>query len=238
MQEVPRVRSFGARAATACLVAGLFAANVSAQGFKFEQEPGSSRATSATDNAASSTVAMLTPDCLRKAQRQKTMVIIGEEQSDGRISAQQQNYGPHFHGINGRLQALGIQTYTPEQIQKQIAQAEIDAYFKNDPDAALGASGRLGARLVLRGLITSQASVNPVLRVNQVTVGMGFTLTASDGRALATAGARESAYAGPDVRGMALTLLDERADEVLSNLYTAYCQSVRDVPGKKRAAKP
>ena len=36
--------------------------------------------------------------------------------------------------------ALGLRTYTPEEIRSQIAQAEIDAYFRNDPDAALSAS--------------------------------------------------------------------------------------------------
>ena len=68
--------------------------------------------------------------------------------------AQQQNYGPHFQVINGRLREPRLQTFTPEEIRKQIAQAEIDAYFKNDPDAALSASRRLGAAFVLRGLIT------------------------------------------------------------------------------------
>ncbi len=86
------------------------------------------------------------------------MVIIGEEQSNGYISAQQQNYGPHFQAINGRLRSLGLRTFTPEEIRAQIKQAEIDAYFKNDPDAALSAAKRLGASFILRGLISSQAT--------------------------------------------------------------------------------
>ena len=65
------------------------------------------------------------------------MVVIGEVQSNGVIAAQQQNYGRHFQAINSRLRALGLKTYTPEEIRRQIAQAEIDAYFRNDPDAAL-----------------------------------------------------------------------------------------------------
>ena len=141
------------------------------------------------------------------------------------VLAQQQNYGPHFQVINARLQALGLRTYTPEEIRKQIAQAEIDAYFKNDPDGALSAARRLGASFVLRGLITSQSSVNPVLRVNQVSVGMGFTLAASDGRTVADAAAAAASYAGPDVRSMAFTLLNEEADEVVSKLYSDYCRN-------------
>ena len=92
------------------------------------------------------------------------MVVIGEVQSNGYIAAQQQNYGPHFEAINARLRSLGLRTYTPEEIRRQIAQAEIDAYFKNDPDAALAASKRLGASFVLRGLISSQATRNPMMR--------------------------------------------------------------------------
>ena len=82
------------------------------------------------------------------------MVIIGEQQPNGYIVAQQQNYGPHYEAINSRLRSLGLRTYTPEEIRRQIAQAEIDAYFKNDPDAALSAAKRLGASFVLRGLIS------------------------------------------------------------------------------------
>ena len=100
------------------------------------------------------------------------MVIIGERQSNGYIEAHLQNYGRHYEAINKRLQALGLRTFTPEEIRHQIAQAEIDAYFRNDPDAALSASRRLGASFVLRGLISSQAAPNLVMNVNQVSVNM------------------------------------------------------------------
>ena len=42
------------------------------------------------------------------------MVVIGERQSNGYVSADQRNYGPHYEAINGRLRALGLRTYTPE----------------------------------------------------------------------------------------------------------------------------
>ncbi|HTO46799.1 MAG TPA: hypothetical protein VML91_04100, partial [Burkholderiales bacterium] len=164
------------------------------------------------------------------------MVIIGEQQSNGYVLAQQQNYGPHFQIINARLRGLGLQTFTPEEIRKQIAQAEIDAYFRNDPDAALSASRRLGASFVMRGLITSQASVNPVLRINQVSVGMGFTLTSASGKNIADAAASAASYAGPDVRAMAVTLLNEQADEVVSKLYSDYCRNA-DIGASAKANK-
>jgi hypothetical protein len=153
------------------------------------------------------------------------MVVIGERQSNGFIEAHQQNYGAHYQAINKRLQALGLRTYTPEEIRRQIAQAEIDAYFRNDPDAALAASRRLGASFVLRGLISSQAMRNPMMAVNQVSVNMGFTLTRSNGGVISDTEATSSSYAGADVERMALTLVNEKADEVVARLYADYCRS-------------
>jgi hypothetical protein len=206
-----------------------------AQGFKFEKDPGAQQR-SAEEAARGARVAQnLSTPCKEAIKNKKIAVIIGEEQSNGVVLARQENYGPHFQLINGRLQALGLRTYTPEEIRKQIAQAEIDAYFKNNPDAALSASKRLGANFVLRGLITSQATYNAIVRVNQVSVGMGFTLAAADGRTVANAAASAASYAGPDVRAMAVTLLNEQADEVVSRLYSEYCRNAEvATPAKAR----
>ncbi len=153
------------------------------------------------------------------------MVVIGEVRSNGWIIAEQQNYGRHFQAINVRLRSLGLTTYTPEEIRRQIAQAEIDAYFRNDPDAALSAARRLGASFILRGLITSEATFNPLVRVNQVSVNMGFTLTGANGRIISDTDASSASYAGADVANMALTLVNEQADEVVSRLYSDYCRN-------------
>jgi hypothetical protein len=157
--------------------------------------------------------------------------------SNGVIYAQQQNYGPHFQAINTRLRGLGLRSYTPEEIRRQIAQAEIDAYFRNDPDAALAASKRLGASFVLRGLISSQAQPNPMMNVNQVSVNMDFNLAGSDGRQISTAQAHSSSYAGADVGRMALTLVSENADEVVAKLYADYCTRAGLGGGRKPASK-
>ena len=206
-----------------------------AQGFKFEKDPGAQQQAAEAAARQGRVAANLSTPCKDAIKNKKIAVIIGEEQTNGVVLARQENYGPHFQLINGRLQALGLRTYTPDEIRKQIAQAEIDAYFKNNPDAALSAAKRLGANFVLRGLITSQAAYNPIVRVNQVSVGMGFTLAASDGRTVANAAANAASYAGPDVRAMALTLLNENADEVVSRLYSEYCRNAEvAAPAKSR----
>lgn len=202
------------------------------QGFKFSQDDDSNR--QAQEERQSRIAAQLSTPCRASLKNKKIMVVIGEVQSNGYIAAQQQNYGPHFQAINARLRALGLRTYTPAEIRAQIAQAEIDAYFKNDPDAALSASKRLGANFVLRGLISAQASRNPMMNVNQVSVNMQFTLYGSDGRLISNVEASESSYAGADVTKMALTLVNEKADEVVPALYADYCTRAAGAPAKKQ----
>lgn len=201
-----------------CVSHGAFA-----QGFKFSQD---GAAEVREQDARSKYVAeRLSTPCRASIKDQKIMVVIGEQQSNGYVVAYQQDYGPHFQVIDARLRALGLKTYTPEEIRKQVAQAEIDAYFKNDPDAALAASRRLGASFILRGLITTETRINPRLRLNEVRVAMGFTLASASGKIVSDAGAQAESYAGSDTRGMALTLLNEQADEVVSKLYVDYCSS-------------
>jgi hypothetical protein len=205
-----------------------------AQGFKFSQPDDADRQ---EQEARQSRIAeQLSTPCRAALKGKKIMVVIGEVQSNGIIAARQQNYGPHFQAINTRLRALGLRTYTPEEIRSQIAQAEIDAYFKNDPDAALSASQRLGAAFVLRGLISSQATRNPMMAVNQVSVNMKFTLYGSNGRLISDTEASSSSYAGANVEKMALTLVNEKADEVVPTLYADYCRNAG--PGAAGKAAP
>jgi hypothetical protein len=208
---------------TVLLITAITAGAALAQGFRFSQpDDTAAREAAARDERIAQDLSV---PCRQELTNKKIMVVIGERESNGYIEAHQQNYGPHYRAINTRLQALGLRTYTPEEIRRQIAQSEIDAYFRNDPDAALSASRRLGASFVLRGLISSEAMPNPLLAVNQVSVNMGFTLSASNGRVISDTQASASAYAGADVRRMAQTLVDENADEVVAKLYGDYCRN-------------
>jgi len=211
---------------SALLIAACFPLQAAALGdFKFEQNPGEEQQKAEEDKRRGRIAVNLSTPCRQALKGKKIMVVIGEQHSSGYVIAEQQNYGAHFQVINARLRNLGLQTFTPEEIRGQIAQAELDAYFKNDPDGALSASRRLGAAFVLRGLITSHASQNPMMRVNQVSVRMGFSLASFSGKHIADAEASAMSYAGPDVREMARTLLDEQAGEVVSKLYSQYCRN-------------
>ena len=72
---------------------------------------------------------------------------------------------------------------------------------------------------------------NPMIPVNQVAVGMQFVLTGSNGRPVAQADAKSQSFSGADVQGMALTLINEQAEEVVAKLYSEYCQQPE--PGRK-----
>ena len=230
---------FARRHATAALVALLFIAGTPAvahaQGFKFGNPDAVDEQERQDKDAADARIAeQLSTPCRADLKDRKIMVVIGERQSNGVIYAVQQNYGQHFDAINRRLRYVGLRTYTSEEIRRQIAQAEIDAYFRNDPDAALSASKRLGASFILRGLISSQAGRNPMIAVNQVSVDMDFTLTGSNGKPISDAQASSASFAGQNVSKMALTLVNEKADEVVAKLYSDYCRTA----GRNAGARP
>jgi len=193
----------------------------SAQGFKFSNEDPSQQAEKAARQQRIAT--QLSTPCREQIKNRKIMVLIGEE-VNGAVQARQAAFSPHLDAINQRLQKLGLRTYSPEEIRKQVAQAEIDAYFKNNPDAALSAARRLAANYTLKGLISSRAMRNPMIPVNQVAVSMHFVLTGADGKPVAQADAKSQSFSGADVQGMALTLINEQAEEVVAKLYSEYCQ--------------
>jgi hypothetical protein len=199
----------------------LLPAALAAQGFKFSNEDKAQKEAEAQRNQR--IAEQLSTPCLERIKNRKIAVLIGEE-VNGVVQAKQAAFSPHFDAINTRLQELGLRTYTQEQIRKQIAQAEIDAYFKNNPDAALSAARRLAANYTLKGLISARAMRNPMIPVNQVAVSMHFVLTGADGKRVSQADARSQSFSGADVQGMALTLINEQAEEVVAKLYSEYCQ--------------
>jgi hypothetical protein len=201
------------------------AASAHAQGFKFSNpEPGAAAAAEADAQRQDIISDQLTTPCRNRIRNRKILVLIGEEKN-GHVQASQGSFSRHVDAVNSRLRSLGLKTYTAEQIRKQIAQEEIDAYFKNDPDRALSASRRMAAQYVLRGVIGSRVGYDRMVNVNQVGIDMNFTLSDASGRPVSRAAASNESYSGSDTTGMALTLIEERADEIVAKLYSEYCQT-------------
>jgi hypothetical protein len=168
--------------------------------------------------------ALVATPCRQRLKNQRILLLVGETVGP-RVLTDQRRYQPLVHVIETRLRALGIQTYTQQQITAGIAQAELDAYFKNDPDAALAASKRLGANYILRGNITSETGVNPVVRVKDVAVTVLLTLTGVDGRPISDVSAHADSYSGNDTFATSLALLNEQADQLVAQLYNDYCRA-------------
>lgn len=189
-----------------------------AQAFRFSEEEAKTRAEAA---AAKVAAIEIPPACRKRLARESVLLLVAERGNNG-INADQSRYSLHFNGIEQRLHTYGMRTFSQAEIKKRIAQAEIDAHFKNDPDAALAASKKLGASLSLRGMIASQRDINPVLKINEVSINMGFNLSAGK-KTLADVSAKADSYSGSDTTGMALKLIDEQADSIVNRLVAGYC---------------
>ena len=203
------------------------AALAQSQGFRFSNPSAEEQAQAQADMRRRIDIDMLlaTP-CVQRLKNRRIMVLVGEERN-GAVIATQGSYSRHVEAINSRLKLLGLKTYSPEEIRKQVAQEEVDAYFRNDPDRALSASKRLAAQYVLKGVIATHAFRNTMVNVNLVNVAMDFTLADAAGRPVSMQHVTNASYAGADVSGMALKLIEERADDVVAHLYADYCSTTR-----------
>jgi hypothetical protein len=197
-----------------------FGAPLLAQAFSFSDEEAKDKAAAAPRPGSGGPA--ISAACKERLQKEKVMVLVAERGNNG-MNADQGRYGMHFQAIDRRLQKYGMRTLSQEEIRKQVAQAEIDAHFRNDPDAALQAAQKHGASLTLRGVISSRRAVNRMLGINEVYINMGFTLVAADGHYVSEAGASSDSYAGGDTVGMAATLISEQADGVVRRLLNGYC---------------
>ena len=85
-----------------------------AQAFKFSEEEAKAKQ---DDQARAQRIGQLvsTP-CKQQLKNKKIMVVIAERTSNG-YNTTQSRYGPHFQAINHRLRALGLKTYTQEEIR-------------------------------------------------------------------------------------------------------------------------
>ena len=210
------VRSFLYIFLTAALLAGPGAVRADEDDFHFPPP------NSAADPQPGAAAVVVSDACRSRLKSRRILFLVAEQQGDQWLTAQDQ-FQPLLQIIDSRLRDLGFMIYTPAQIKASIAQAEIDAYFKNDPDAALAASKKLGADFVLRGAISSRAGVNAVVQVNEVAVSIDMTLSGVDGRTLSQVGAHTDSYSGADTLRTAVALVNEQADRLVAQLAADYC---------------
>lgn len=235
-RALPAQQHFLTLFARTALVAWSILATATAAAFSFSEEARKDAEAEEARKGASSHAIVLPQACLDDLRRKKIMILMGERSGDG-VTAEQSRFSPHFNSINRRLLRHGIRTYSQQEIRAQIAQAEVDAYFRNDPDSALAASKKMGAQLVMRGLIDARSTVNPVLRIPEVHVSIAYTLGTPGGKVISDASAKAESYSGSDTLGMAGTLIEEQADAVVGTLLSGYCSTnpPADKHGRKKS---
>jgi hypothetical protein len=187
-----------------------------------QQEQDAERAAEA--QRAQSIQQLVSVPCRNRLKDRKILQLIGER-SAGSWLVRQDRYEPLITIIDAQLRALGLKTYTQQQIKSSIAQAELDAYFNNDPDAAIGASKRLSADYVLRGEISTTTGVNAVVGVREVAVDVELTLSSASGRQISRVGSHSDSYSGSDTLATATALLQRQADQLVAQLYNDYCRN-------------
>jgi len=208
------------------------------QDFKFSTEEAKEAELRQQETAANaeSVQKLVSVPCRRQLKNRKILVLIAERSTTDQWDADQTRYASMFHIIDSKLKALGLRTYTQEQIRAQIAQAEVDAYFKNDPDAALAASRKLGADYVIKGEISSRTGVNPISQIDEVSVNIELSLETAKGRALSEVETHADSYSGSDTMRTAAQLVREHADALVAQLYNDYCTQAGSAPPAGSAA--
>jgi len=159
---------------------------------------------------------LLSVRCQSQLKQKTIAVILGKDHSST-------NTDVLFQEVNARLNLLGMRTYSQKEITTRIAQAEMDAFLSNDMDAAATAASRLKADFILRGVIRSKTSINPVAKVKEVYISMVFTLVDNAGRIISNVSAQGESYSGNNTLAAALSLVREKSDLMVARLYNDYC---------------
>ncbi len=192
----------------------------SAWSFSFTEEK--QKDSAASQRKASVAAAQLSEPCRAKIKGQKIALVIAERHQ-GITSVNASNQGDLFHLLNSQLQAVGLSTITQQEINARVARAEAEAILNNDPDAAIAASKKLGASFFLKGLISARSGANKMVRANEVTVDINLTLSDGSGRVISQVRASGQSWAGSDVIGAAMSVLEDEAGSLVAKLYSDFC---------------
>lgn len=172
---------------------------------------------------------LLSVGCRQQLKKKRIAVILGRNNA-------RENSKILFMEVNNKLQRLGLKTCSQKAISSQIAQAEMDAFLSNNMDAAASAARRLSADFILRGMIRSTTRINPIIKVNEVSINMVFTLISSSGRIISNVSAHDENYSGQNTLEAALAMVKAKSGLMVAQLYHDYCTQ-RPIRGKTSIQK-
>jgi len=206
----------------ALVLAAVVLVSLPSQALSFSFSEEAQKESSARQAKASRNQALLAEPCKARIKGQKIALLIAEKHQ-GLTSINASNQGELFELLNSKLRAVGLSTITQQEINARVARAEAEAILNNDPDAAMAASRKLGTAFILKGLISARSGANKMVRANDVAVTISLTLSDSSGRVISQARTTGQSWAGSDVVGAALSVMEDEADSLVAKLYSDFC---------------
>lgn len=160
---------------------------------------------------------------LKCLKNKKIAVMVGEEVIEGRYKIKSSSNNHLVEALNEQLNQLGLKTYTPEEINSQIAKAEQEAFLSNDIDAAVSAATRLRAKYFLKGLISTRTQKNPVIGIDEIFLTLSLTLVDEKGRNLASGMLSDAVFSDSDTTATTLKLVRTKSAGLISDLFKEVC---------------
>lgn len=153
--------------------------------------------------------------------------VAEEPNWDRRFGTRKSVYGSLVDNLNASFKTIGLQTYSAEDINAQIAREEQEAFLNNDMDAALSAAERLSADFLLKGNISTLVQTNKVVKVEEVFVTITLSLTDNNGRQLSSAQLSETTFSDADVPATIQRLIAEQASSITNKLFSKTCNGAK-----------
>jgi len=153
-----------------------------------------------------------------------TIVTVGDPDFDYRFGTKKSVYGPLVDELNQIFAQIGLKPYTSAEINDQIAREEQEAFLNNDVEASLSAATRLKVDFILKGIISSRAQTNKVVKIEEVFITMTMTLHNSEGTQLTTARVSEAVFSDADTLGTIQRLVHEQSRSITNQLFKDYCR--------------
>lgn len=152
------------------------------------------------------------------------IITIGEPDWDHRFGTKKSVYGPLVDEFNQNFAQLGLKTFTAAEINDQIVREEQEAVLNNNMEAALSAATRMQADFFLKGIISTRAQTNKMVKVDEVFVTITLTLIDNKGNQLSTAKVSEATFSDADTLGTVQQLVKEQSHEITRQLFQDLCK--------------
>ncbi len=151
-------------------------------------------------------------------------ITVGEPDWDRRFGTKNSVYGPLIDTFNRGFTELGLKTYSPAEIMDLIAKEEQEAVLNNDIEGALSAAKRLQADFLLKGIISTKAQTNKVVKVDELFVSVKLSLSDNSGHQIANAQMSESIFSDADTLGAVQKLVEDQSTSIIYQLFKNYCK--------------